>query len=85
MEPISDPTRYRQVECPVLESSLLFPEAGPAVAYIDSLRAAYEHLLPEAIAWQSLLEQVQRQISSKIARQGEYRVPKTSGAFVAVK
>ena len=76
---------FCQVRCPVLESALVFPEAAPAAAYVDSLRAAYEHLLPEGIAWEELTEQVRRQIAAQIAREGEYRVPKASGAFVVVK
>jgi SAM-dependent methyltransferase len=77
---------FCHVRSPVLESALVFPEAAPAVAYINSLRAVYEHLLPsDGMTWQGLVDQVRRQIASKIARQGEYRVPKVSGVFVAAK
>jgi SAM-dependent methyltransferase len=74
---------FPDVELDVIESALVFPEPAPAVAYIDSLRDAYEPRLPEGLAWEALIEQVERQIHSRIAARGEYRVAKTTGVFVA--
>jgi len=53
------------------------------VAYINSLRHAYGPQLPDGLAWETLVEQVERQIHSRIADQGEYRVAKTTGVFIA--
>jgi len=76
-------SRFPDVKQVVLESALLFPEAAPAVAYVDSLRHAYEPLLPEGLVWERLIEQVERQIENQIEEAGAYRVAKTAGVFVA--
>jgi SAM-dependent methyltransferase len=66
-------------------SALVFPDATPAVAYIDSLRPTYEPWLPDGIAWETLIEQVERQIRAQIAARGVYRVAKTGGVFIATR
>lgn len=66
-----------------LKSELVFSEAAPPVAYINSLRHIYGLQLPEGLAWETLIEQVERQIRLKITAQGEYRVAKTTGVFIA--
>ncbi|HEC34588.1 MAG TPA: class I SAM-dependent methyltransferase [Chloroflexi bacterium] len=76
---------FPNVERHTLQSELVFPDAGPAMAYIHSLRAAYDPLLPNGITWDALMEQVRRQVHSKVAVQGEYRVPKTTGVFIATR
>jgi ubiquinone/menaquinone biosynthesis C-methylase UbiE len=76
---------FARVERHTLENALVFPEAAPVIAYIDSLRAVHEHLLPEGLAWQALIEQVERQVREAVAVDGEYRVPKTSGVFVCTR
>ena len=65
------------------ESELVFSEAAPPVAYINSLRHIYGLQLPEALAWETLIKQIKRQIRLKITAQGEYRVAKTTGVFIA--
>ena len=69
----------------VVESALVFAEAAPAVAYIDSMRLVYEPQLPDGLAWEALIEQVECQIRSRITDRGEYRVAKTAGVFVATR
>ena len=69
----------------VVESALVFCEAAPAVAYIDSMRITYEPRLPDGLGWEVLIEQVERQIRAKIAAVGEYRVAKRAGVFVATR
>lgn len=69
----------------ILSSALVFEEPDPAVAYIDSLRLIYASRLPGGLAWEAMLKQVRRQIEAKISLQGEYRVPKTTGFFIAVR
>jgi hypothetical protein len=68
-----------------VESALVFSEAAPAVAYINSLRHTYSPQLPDGLAWETLIEQVERQIGAKIAAQGQYRVAKTTGVFIATR
>ena len=69
----------------LVESALVFSDAAPAVAYIDSLRPMYEPWLPDGMAWETLIEQVERQIRAQIAARGAYRVAKTAGVFIATR
>jgi len=69
----------------LVESALVFSDAAPAVAYIDSLRPMYEPWLPDGMAWETLTEQVERQIRAKITARGAYRVAKTAGVFIATR
>lgn len=76
---------FPRLERHVLKSCLVFPTAAPAMAYVNSLQNAYSPKLPQGLSWEALIKQVASQIAAKIAMQGEYRVPKTVGAFVAFK
>jgi SAM-dependent methyltransferase len=76
---------FPDVERDIIESALVFSEAAPPVAYIDSMRHRYAPRLPDGLTWETLIEQVERQIRSRIAAQGEYRVAKTTGVFVATR
>ena len=76
---------FPNVEQDAFESALVFSEATPPVAYINSLRHIYSHQLPDDLAWETLIEQVNRQIRSQIAAQGEYQVAKTTGVFIATR
>jgi SAM-dependent methyltransferase len=69
----------------VIESALVFSEAAPPVAYINSLRHIYGPGLPDGLTWEALVAQVERQIRARIAAQGEYRVVKTTGVFIATR
>ncbi|MGD1991731.1 MAG: methyltransferase domain-containing protein [Anaerolineae bacterium] len=76
---------FPRVRREVLTSALVFEEAAPAVAYVDSLRFVYAPQLPGGLAWEAVLAQVRRQVEAQIATQGVYRVPKTAGVFIAVR
>ena len=76
---------FPNVEQDILENALVFSEATPPVAYINSLRHTYGPQLPDGLAWETLIAQVERQIQSRIAVRGEYRVAKTTGVFVATR
>ncbi|MCP4541263.1 MAG: class I SAM-dependent methyltransferase [Chloroflexi bacterium] len=76
---------FLDVKQEIIESALIFPEVSPAVAYINSLRDIYGPQLPDDLVWEALMEQVERQIESSLANQGEYRVAKTTGMFVATR
>jgi SAM-dependent methyltransferase len=69
----------------IVESCLVFPQATPAVDYVHSMRHFYIPQLPQGLAWEALVQQVARQIEAQVAEQGEYRVSKTTGVFVAVQ
>ncbi len=73
------------VERDVIESALVFAEASPVAAYINSLRDIYGPQLPASLTWEALMEQVERQIRASLADQGEYRVAKATGVFVATR
>jgi len=74
---------FPDVKLDAFESALVFSEAAPPVAYINSLRHIYSPQLPHDLAWETLIEQVERQIRSIIAAQAEYQVAKTTGVFIA--
>lgn len=74
---------FAHVERRTVYSDLVFPDAAPAVAYINSLRPVYAGQLPADLSWERLLAQVQRQIEDKIAAHGAFRVAKTTGVFIA--
>lgn len=76
---------FPDVERDVIESALVFSEAAPAIAYINTTRLIYEPPLPEGLDWGRMIAQVERQIRDKIAGRGVYRVKKTAGVFVATK
>jgi hypothetical protein len=70
---------------PVLDSELVFPQAEPAVAYINSMRDAFEPQLPRGLQWEALIDRVGYQIEAVVTEQGAYHVPKRSGALIAQK
>jgi len=76
---------FPDVERDIIESALVFSEVAPPVAYIDSMRHRYAPGLPDGLTWETLIEQVERQICARIAAQGEYRVAKTTGVFIATR
>lgn len=69
----------------IVESCLVFPQAAPAVDYINSLQHVYAPQLPPSLEWEALIKQIARQIEAQVAQQGEYRVSKTTGVFVAMR
>lgn len=68
-----------------LDSALVFPQPEPVIKYINSLRSFYEKKLPQELTWESILDLVYDQVRDKIKRNGEYRVSKKTGVFVARK
>jgi ubiquinone/menaquinone biosynthesis C-methylase UbiE len=79
---------FPEVKQAIFESYLVFPEAKPALDYLRSMCSMwhlYAAQLPPSITWETVLEQIIRQIEAHIARHGEFRVSKTSGVFVGIK
>ena len=76
-------TEFPDFQVHRFESFLVFPNAAPVVAYINSMRSFYETQLSTTIPWETFLTQLEKQIDQKIQQLGEYRVAKSTGAFVA--
>lgn len=75
----------QRMEIHRLESALVFPEAAPVLAYINSIHTFYQPYLPAQISWTAVREQLQKQIEAIIQKTGVYRVSKTTGVFIAYK
>ena len=72
---------FPDVACYQHANALVFPDAEPAVAFASSWQSLEQgDDLPD---WGALMAQLRRQIEAKIAAEGAYRVPKTTGVFVA--
>jgi len=78
-------TIFCKVEMIKLPSVLTFSTAEPVMAYVNSMRHTYRSLLSDGLDWDTLLKEVERQIRSTLALHNEYRVPKTTGLFLATK
>jgi SAM-dependent methyltransferase len=76
---------FPDVEVRLLDSELVFPSADPALAYVASLRDAYEPRLPTELSWEALLAQVGRQMAEVVTEEGSYHVPKQTGVLIAKK
>lgn len=66
--------RFGDVRKHVVDSALVFPDAAPVVAYLDSCRDIYESALPEGALWIDLLE--------AFRCEAPLRVTKAAGVFV---
>jgi hypothetical protein len=66
-----------------LPSALIFPEAGPVIAYLDSMRDLRERQLPEGVTWEAYMDVVRQQVGSLIAHSGRLVVKKLAGVLVA--
>jgi SAM-dependent methyltransferase len=76
---------FADAELRLLDSELVFPSADPALAYVASLRDAYEPALPAGLSWEALLDQVGLQMAEVVIREGSYHVPKRTGVLIAKK
>lgn len=76
-------TEFHDFKVHRLESHLVFPDAKPVIAYINSMRSFYEPQISTSISWEAMLAEMEIQITREIKQNGEYRVAKTTGAFVA--
>lgn len=74
---------FPNAEIHQFNSVLVFPTAEPAAAYINSLRSFYETQFPQELSWPAMMQQVERQITTRITNHGEYRVAKATGIFLA--
>jgi len=74
---------FSDVSQDTLKTTLVFNQSHPVIDYINSLRPSEESKLPKGLSWESMVEQVTKQVSQKIKQHSEYRVPKTTGVFIA--
>jgi SAM-dependent methyltransferase len=65
-----------------LPSALIFPEAAPVLAYLDSMRDLREPGLPADITWDAFMEQMADQVQRLIAHSGKLVVKKLSGVII---
>ncbi|MHC4958271.1 MAG: class I SAM-dependent methyltransferase [Planctomycetota bacterium] len=68
---------FANVRVHKLEAALVFPDAEPVLAYIESGRDFLEDELPSGSDWDAFMEALRAEIGD-----GEFRVNKTTGAFV---
>ena len=68
-----------------LESMLVFPDADPVIAYINSFISFYEDKLIDGLSWDTIINQAKYQVDQKIKVDNEYVVPKKTGVFIAQK
>ena len=76
---------FEQVEMFDLESMLVFPDADPVIAYINSFISFYEDKLIDGLSWDTIINQAKSQVDQKIKVDNEYVVPKKTGVFIAQK
>ncbi len=76
---------FSEVEMQALDSALVFREVEPPLAYIHSMRHFYRSILPEDCDWTQMLERVKEKLAEIINAEGEFRVLKRSGVFIARK
>jgi ubiquinone/menaquinone biosynthesis C-methylase UbiE len=78
-------TAFSDPEMRMLDSELVFPEAEPAVAFVNSMRNGFELRLPRGLTWEALMDQVTRHIEVAIMEAGAYHVSKRTGVLIARK
>ncbi|MBN2469308.1 MAG: class I SAM-dependent methyltransferase [Anaerolineae bacterium] len=66
-----------------LPSALVFTEADPVIAYLESTRDLGEHSLPDGVTWEVFIDVIRQQITRLIDHTGRLVVNKLSGALVA--
>jgi hypothetical protein len=67
------------------QAALVFPQAAPVLAYVNSIRDTLEADVPAAHTWDDLLAALETVVNHVIAKRGEFRVAKPAGVLVAVK
>jgi SAM-dependent methyltransferase len=65
---------FDSVVVEVLERETLVPEVEPVLAFVDSLRAWTETLLPDDVTWEMLLAAVRVRVAEEVAAHGVWRL-----------
>lgn len=66
-----------------LPSALIFPEAQPVLAYLESKRDLHEATLPANITWEDYINVMSQQVMRLIEHSGKMVVKKLSGVIIA--
>jgi SAM-dependent methyltransferase len=73
---------FAQVERRDVTSTLVITDAAPLLAYIGSMRALREPLLPAGVAWQAFMAEVELRVQATIAAHGAFHAQTHAGVFV---
>jgi ubiquinone/menaquinone biosynthesis C-methylase UbiE len=73
---------FDQVERHDITSTLVITDAAPLLAYIDSMRALCEPLLPASVSWQALMAEVALRVTATITAHGAFHAQTHAGVFV---
>lgn len=73
---------FSRVEWRDSAGDLQIPAAAPLVAYLNSMRAGYEPMLPAGVRWGDLAAAFERHVAEHIAREGTFHVRAHAGVFV---
>ena len=73
---------FQQIQRYDFTGTIVLPDAAPAVAYMESMRATTEGTLPSHIAWDAVIKEFERQVGIHIQQQGEFRIGVHRGVFV---
>ena len=76
--------RFSSVRLRTRRSRVEVPDAEVVVGYVQSVRPAYESLLPSAEAWDEATTWLRRRVEAEIAERGFFEVHATSGIFACV-
>jgi ubiquinone/menaquinone biosynthesis C-methylase UbiE len=74
---------FRAVARHDLPSAFHFPDVGPVIAYLNSMRALRASQLPGDLSWEEFMNVMEKQITRLIRHFGELQVHKLAGVLVA--
>jgi ubiquinone/menaquinone biosynthesis C-methylase UbiE len=75
-------TQFADVQRYDFTATIVLPEAAPAVAYMESMRATTEATLPAPLSWEAVIAEFERQVRAHIDRHGAFRLRVHRGVFV---
>jgi SAM-dependent methyltransferase len=75
-------TQFTDVQRYDFTATIVLPEAAPAVAYMESMRATTEAMLPALLSWEAVIREFERQVRAHIDRHGTFRLRVHRGVFV---
>jgi SAM-dependent methyltransferase len=73
---------FQQIQRYDFTGAIILPEAAPAVAYMNNMRATTEATLPARVIWERVITEFERQVTAHIRREGVFRIGVHRGVFV---
>lgn len=67
----------------LLSSAFVFPSAQPVIDYIASSLQPHDQRLPAGVPWAHVATALEQAIEERLAQDGEFRVSKLTGVYVA--